>query len=161
MNISDFNERGKAAEYLVAADLILQGIPATIIHGAWPYDVLAEIDGKTIRVQVKSTVKLKSWAKAKNVYRFGLRNGKHGTRRICPDSVDVVAFVALDIRRVAYFHISELTARTGYMKQTVDLRISSSYEGRKYSNGTIRKLDWHQTFDGKDCFRECLAKCTI
>lgn len=161
MNISDFNERGKAAEYLVAADLILQGIPATIVHGTWPYDVLAEVDGRAVRVQVKSTDRLKSWAKAKNVYRFTLRCAKHGARRIDPSSVDVVAFVALDVRRVAYFHIGELTARTGYMKQTVDLRVTSSYEGRRYSNGTVRRLNWHQTFDGKDNFRECLKKCTI
>src|SRR3990167_1308328 len=137
MNISVHNERGKAAEYLVAANRILQDVPATIIHGAWPYDLLAVVNGNLIRIQVKSTDRAKSWTRAKNVYRFGLRSGNHGDRRISAEFVDVIAFVALDIRKVAYFHIGELTARTGHMKQTVDLRISSDYEGRKYSNATI------------------------
>lgn len=148
MKLSHNQERGRAAEHIVIADLILQGCPAIHVGGGWPYDVLAVVQGVSVRIQVKATDKARSWRQATNVYRFQLRSGKRGDRGLDGESVDAVAFVALDIRRVAYFAKRDLVARSGQLKQTVDLRDGATYRGRRYSNGRVRKLDWHQTFDG-------------
>lgn len=157
MRLSDNHEIGRAAEYLVAADMILQGIPATPIHGSWPYDVLAEVDGTTVRVQVKSTSRARSWPKAKNVYRFNLRVGKGARRRADHTGIDLIALVALDLRKVAYFKVEALLTKAGALRQCVDLRDEGTYAGRVYPNGRVRTLNWHQMFNNRESVREALA----
>lgn len=152
VTVSREHERGRAAEYLVAADLILQGVPAITVHGALPYDIIAEFQGERLRVQVKSTDRQRSWAHAANVYRFSLRHGKGSVRPMLASQVDVLAFVALDKRQIAYLHISELHTSDGHIKQCFDLRDSDLYQGRTYPGGKRRVLGWHRMFQGHERF---------
>ena len=46
---------GLGAEYLVAADLTLAGHKCSVAAVGMPYDLVADIDCRLIRVQVKAT----------------------------------------------------------------------------------------------------------
>ena len=57
---SDDLELGKAAEHLVCADLIMQGYRAFLSDQGLPYDILVDVQGVFVRVQVKATRKPKN-----------------------------------------------------------------------------------------------------
>jgi hypothetical protein len=146
---------GKAAEHLVCCDLILQGHNAMLADQGMPFDVLV-IDerGRLCRVQVKASSKPMITARnPKPHYRFGLRHARGRTRVMSGAEVDVVAFVALDRKLVAYLPIAGLlSAAHGGMVQAVDL-YAGEVRGRTYASGTTRalwgrRLDDHVTFPG-------------
>ncbi len=104
-------ELGKAAEHLVCADLILSGYRAYLSDQGLPYDIVIDLHGRLIRVQVKSTMASKNVnARGKNrriAYSFGVRRrGKNGNQNLNDSDCDIVALVAIDIRTVAYMPIS-------------------------------------------------------
>lgn len=105
MQIPDL-EIGKAAEHLVAADLILSGYRAFLSDQGLPYDVVVDLDGSLIRVQVKSTRAQRAVPQRvleRPGYLFNhKRTGKNGARLYAGNEFDIYAFVALDIRCVAY-----------------------------------------------------------
>lgn len=159
MKLSSEHETGRAAEHLVVADLILQGVPAYLVGGALPYDVIADWGGHPYRVQVKATECARSWRKARDVYRFGLRHGKGAMRCLEKGSIDIIAFVGIDKRLIAYFAATDLLSRgSNHIRQTVDLRDESRYEGRRYSTGKVRLLTWHQRFQGHEQFRSAAGR---
>ncbi|MDD3030346.1 MAG: hypothetical protein PHS57_08770 [Alphaproteobacteria bacterium] len=107
----DMLEVGKAAEHLVCFDLMIQGYRAYLSDQGLPYDVLVDLGGTFVRIQVKSTLKAKNAnakGKAPNtIYQFYARSrGKNrkGTR-LSEEHCDIVAFVAIDIRQIAYVPI--------------------------------------------------------
>ena len=112
---------GKAGEHLVCADLILQGYGAHLTDLNSPFDIVLESKGKLFKVQVKTTKKTINYPKSKNVYRFGLRKGK-GVNRIIDCDVDFFAFVAMDIKKIAYLHSSELMTKEKKIKMCVEFR---------------------------------------
>lgn len=102
---------GKAAEHLVCADLMLAGYRVFLSDQGLPYDLLVDLGGRFIRVQVKSTCRPKN-ANAQGrspnmVYVFNVRRrGKNSKgERLSSKHCDVVALVALDTRTVAYMPI--------------------------------------------------------
>lgn len=133
-NPSHALELGKAAEHLVCADLMLQGYRAFLSDQGLPYDVVVDIDGRMIRVQVKATCFLREVnATGKNsrmAYSWHVRRrGKSGNQRLDGDHCEIVALVALDIRVVAYMAI-------GAIGQTVQLVKSEDHyvtQGRRGS----------------------------
>ena len=103
---------GKAAEYLVCADLLLSGIAAFPSDQGLPYDVVAEVDGSLVRIQVKATRAAKNVAAAnrapRHAYSWNVRqNGRGGRQRLSKQQCDVVALVALDIRAIAYLPLQD------------------------------------------------------
>lgn len=105
MQVSDL-EIGKAAEHLVAADLILSGYRAFLSDQGLPYDVVVDLDGRLVRVQVKAT-RMQRSVPQRTLERPGYlfnhkRSGKNGSRSYAGTEFDIFAFVALDIRCVAY-----------------------------------------------------------
>lgn len=107
-------ELGKAAEHLVCADLIIGGNRAYLSDQGLPYDVVVDIDGRLVRIQVKATTKPRN-ANAKGrapnfVYQFAVR--RRGARskgeRLSEKHCDLVALVALDLRVVAYMPVREV-----------------------------------------------------
>lgn len=143
MGLSNELQLGKAGEHLVCFNLILQGYNAFLADQGLPFDVLIEKDGELKKIQVKTTTKLVTYGKAKNIYRFGLRNGKGGRSRIREVDCDYYAFVALDIKEIAYIPMKEMYARSGKLKQTMDFKSRKiEYTGRIYSNGTVRQPEW-------------------
>jgi hypothetical protein len=99
---------GTAGEHLVTADLLLQGYRAILAPQHCPYDVLVEHHGRLIRVQVKSarqpTIETRdSGGQYTPAYKWSTRRaGKGGRRLYESDGFEVLALVALDIRRIAY-----------------------------------------------------------
>lgn len=139
-------EIGRAAEHLVVADLILQGVRAFLTDQGQPYDVIADVDGQLIRVQVKSTLKTKNVnSQGRNpriAYSWNVRRrGKGGSgERLSGVHCDVVALVALDIRRVAYLAVKDCS-QTVYMEpdgaQPRPTTNNRSYFGREMTSYTF------------------------
>lgn len=141
--VSNELEIGRAGEHLVCCDLIKQGYVAYMAPAGLPYDVIVDISGRIIKIQVKTTQEPKDFPKQKRIYRYSTRRAKGSRVRYDINSVDYFAFVALDIMTVAYVPIDQMVTQRGTIKQTRDFRSTKHpYEGRVYSNGTVRKLDW-------------------
>lgn len=106
-------EIGKAAEHLVVADLILSGYRAYLSDQGLPYDVLIDIAGKIIRVQVKASCfvrNVNSQGKRESLcYSFHVRlHGKLNRKRLSDEECDLAALVAIDIGAIAYLPIFEV-----------------------------------------------------
>lgn len=103
---------GKAAEHIVCADLIMAGYPAFLSDQACPFDVVADVGDRLIRIQVKATLQPRNMnATGRNPrlgYSWSVRvRGKKGqAKRLDEAHCDVIALVAMDIRCIAYFPVS-------------------------------------------------------
>ena len=105
---------GTAAEHLVCADLILSGYKTSMASAGLAYDVIMDHNGRLFRVQVKASVCERSQSRGgkdgtacRMQYIFGVRcNGKFNRKRLSDDDCDIVAMVALDIRKIAYFPVA-------------------------------------------------------
>jgi hypothetical protein len=110
---------GIAAEHLVCAELLLLGYRAFMTDQNCPHDVAVELQGRMIRVQVKATRELRpilQYRTEHGAYQWHVRrNGKGGVRMYADDEFDLLALVALDIKRIAYLPPSQ-------HKQTVHIR---------------------------------------
>lgn len=105
MNVNDM-QCGKAGEYLVCSDLILQGFVAYPSEQGLPYDVVIDNGGNLFKIQVKTTrqpLTVPQRANKTEAYLFHvMRSGKGGKERYTDMQVDLFALVALDVRRIAY-----------------------------------------------------------
>ena len=136
MSLSKELQTGKAGEHLVCCDLIIQGFNAFLADQGLPFDVLVEKNGILKRIQVKTTTKLIDSSKSKRIYRFGTRRAKGGISRVREAEVDYFAFVALDIKQIAYIPIKEMLVHSGKVKQTMDFKSRQiKYTTRSYSGG--------------------------
>lgn len=111
MNISDM-QCGKAGEYLVCADLILQGYVAFPSEQGLPFDVVCGVGKRLVKIQVKTTREPLLVPQRKNEQRGYLfhvkRCGKRGKGVYLDGAIDVFALVALDTRKIAYLHCSDV-----------------------------------------------------
>ena len=124
---------GKAGQHLVCADLLRRNLDAFLTDEGLGYDVLVDADGTLKRIQVKTTTARKYKGKAKDVYRFYLRTGKGSFRAYSVKKIDIVAFVFLDIKRIAYVKARDLiSAITGDIVQCVD------FTSRGHDRGLLR-----------------------
>lgn len=107
LRVSAEMEVGRAGEYLVMADLLLNGWVAYPTSQGVPYAIAVDIGDRGIRVQVKATKMPKTPAslnRGSPLYVFHTRRaGKGGRRRYNADDFDVLALVALDRRLIAYY----------------------------------------------------------
>ena len=111
----DTSTLGAAAAHIVCADILLAGFGASLAAEGRRYDVIADVDGRLIRIQVKATAKMQprpSRPRTSPVYIFGtirnrrpLSDGTQRIRRYSADEIDALACVALDRREVAYFAV--------------------------------------------------------
>lgn len=125
-------QAGKAGEYLVCADLILQGHIAFLSEQGLSFDVIADCDGRLLRIQVKTTRETVDVRAEGHLpfYLFNIRRmGKGGRKVYSAGDVDIFALVTLDTREIGY-----IPARN--VKQTMAFRMSQ-YEG-KYAGERIR-----------------------
>ncbi|MFA5898338.1 MAG: group I intron-associated PD-(D/E)XK endonuclease [Hyphomicrobium sp.] len=109
-------ELGNAGEHIVCADLIIQGHRAYQASQGLPYDIVADCDGELFCIAVKSTSRAVVRPERENkrvVYNFSVgrskrdNTGKTDSRGYTSADVDIVAFCALNLRLVAYIHLSE------------------------------------------------------
>lgn len=111
---------GLAAEHLVCADLLLAGYRAFLASQICPYDIAVESAGRLIRIQVKSTRRLRLTPQRANpttAYLFYTRRaGKAGKRVYAADAFDMFALVALDVRCIAYLPAARIALQTIQLK---------------------------------------------
>lgn len=121
-NIGDL-ECGKAGEYLVCADLIIKGHIAFLSEQGLPYDVVLEVNGKLLKVQVKTTRGVRNVPQRKipvNSYIFNIkRRGKNNTQLSSDDTCHIYALVALDTKEIGYMLNKDV-------KQTMNFRANSN-----------------------------------
>lgn len=122
---------GTAAEHLVCADLLLSGWRAFLADQNCPYDVAVDLGKRLVRIQVKSTRKERAIPQRGSytpAYLWNVRRaGKAGRRTYADGDFDLLALVALDIRRIAYMPPSEV-------KQTVHIRPPGSSSGKQFDD---------------------------
>jgi len=109
-------EIGTAGEYLVCADLLLQGFRAFPSSAGFPYNVVVDVSGRLVRISVVSKLRAgpRPAREASRIcYQFNvvrsrrLSSGKTDAWPYTPDDTDVVALVALDLKVIAYVPVSD------------------------------------------------------
>ena len=107
---------GKAGEYLVCVDLILNGYVAYPSEQGLPYDIIADVNGKLLKIQVKSTRKATNTPQRTQripTYRFALRRcGKGGRKKYQNNEIDLIAFVSLQNKKIGYMDIKNVPLTT-------------------------------------------------
>ena len=100
---------GRAGQYLTLVDLLSKGVQAFDTAEGVSFDVVAENEGKLIRLQVKTTQKMRVLRESANpIYFFHIkRTGKNGARFYDRKDFDAFALVALDRREVYYLKFDE------------------------------------------------------
>ena len=97
---------GKVGEYLTCAEIILRGHTAFLSEQGLPFDVVADVDGRLLRVQVKTTRgprKVPNAAHHTPAYIFHIKRcGKGGRGTYLTGDVDLFALVALDSRAIGF-----------------------------------------------------------
>jgi len=97
---------GVAGEHLVCFDLITKGFTAFMTEQGLAYDLVADINGKLTKIQVKTTRTHKNTAQRKNnypSYTFNIRKSEKGRRRkYSSNDVDIFALVCIDTKQVGY-----------------------------------------------------------
>ncbi|GEP06439.1 group I intron-associated PD-(D/E)XK endonuclease [Methylobacterium oxalidis] len=105
---------GKAAEHLVCADLILAGYRCYLSDQGLSYDLVVDVNGRLVRVQVKATCfpsNMNATGRAERIgYTFHVRRRGKASKgtRLSAEHCDVVALVALDIQAIAYRPLHEV-----------------------------------------------------
>ena len=108
---------GKAGEYFVCFDLSSKGIIAYTSDQGLGYDVVADVDGVLIKIQVKTTTKERATNRvdAMPSYIFhSKRCGKGGKKTYKNNECHIVAFVSLLDKEVAYLPINDLLQTTTF-----------------------------------------------
>jgi len=172
MSISKEQSIGKIGEHLVCADLIEKGNMAFIVAEGLNYDIIVDISGMIYRVQVRTTQAAKTYKRkqkgiifSSTTHRFYIHQGKQSLQ---PDryDADVFAFVALDIRRIAYVPFNDIVNSAGKIKQLVEFRTGNKWGKsiEKYSEfpteemikngyGWLPRIDAHLNPDQVDEIR--------
>ena len=122
---------GTAAEHLVCADLLLAGHRAFLADQNCPYDVAVDVGGRLVRIQVKATRCQRAIPQRAShipAYMWHVRRaGKGGVRFYSEGEFDLLALVALDIRKTAYLPPS-------MSKQTIHIRPPGAEGGKQFEH---------------------------
>lgn len=140
---------GKAGEHFVCFDLLRAGYEAFPSDQGLPYDVVVDMSGRLLRVQVKTAVRPRNGnatGKSPNfVYGFHPRKrGKNGASRLNSDHADIVAFVGLKDSVAAYFWISDVAQTVSLYPP--DYEFMGKYKRRRY--GSIADYPFKDLFNG-------------
>lgn len=122
-NASSALDLGKAAEHLVCVDLLLRGHRAYLSDQGLPYDVVVDVSGRLLRIQVKGACFPRDINKKGRhpIIRYNFdarRSGKRGRKRLDEKQCDLVAFVALDIGHIAYIPFAVAPQHMGILSPT-------------------------------------------
>lgn len=117
---------GTAGEHLACSVLHTFGWTAAIVD-AGGFDLIAMLDTEILRVQVKTTLK------RIDGYGYQWQTNKGGGKNsLTLDDCDIVACVALDLRKLVFFHVTDLanqrTRRVGKTKMIVPELETTSWE---------------------------------
>jgi hypothetical protein len=100
-----------AAVHLVCADLLISGFRCFVAGEGLRYDVVIDVGHRLFRIQVKGTKGLRVRPSRPNtppLYRFVTRRNGDKEQNFYSDAdVDIIACVAMDVRRIAYFPVTK------------------------------------------------------
>ena len=125
---------GIAGEHLACFDLISKGYTTFMTDQGMPYDLIIEVDGRLLKVQVKTTRTHKAIPQRKNhhpAYMYHVRRcGKGGRGKYSAKDVDLFALVCVETKQVGYIKHCK-------MPMTMSVRVDS-FKG-KYLNEVQEK----------------------
>lgn len=152
---------GRAGEYIALADLILQGEKAFLTDQGMNYDLVVDKNGKMIRLQVKTTQKLKTKRGKKEykpTYFFHIRRaGKGAKRQFEIGEFEGFALVALDIKQVFYLLFDERIATASISLRDKKIKYQNSGgKGRRYLY--YQDLTWENFLKDYERFSGQIAK---
>jgi len=129
---------GLAAEFIVCADLILKGYNAFLTLQSCSYDVCVEVNNKIFRIQVKATRKPHLQYQRKTPYKVYMwhikRRGRGNKRKFKFEDYDILALVALDVKKIAYVLFeNKLTV--------IHLRAPDSIISTNYNSKRTKSMD--------------------
>lgn len=90
---------GTYGEYFTVTRLLSWGYPATVVPGPFKYDVVVDIDGTPLRIQVKSTGKIQKSRTGNDVFRFECRTRAKSYKE---KDYDIMACVAVPNYRILF-----------------------------------------------------------
>ena len=128
---------GRAGQYIVLADLLLKGLKTFPTSEGVNYDVVVDLNGKIIRLQVKTTRGKKIKSHCENpVYFFHLkRTGKFGKRIYQIGEFEAFALVALDIKKIFYLKFDRRIPTNSIVIRDKDIKY-------KTRGGRTTRLYW-------------------
>jgi hypothetical protein len=102
----------KAGEYLTAFELTARGFDVSIAAEGLPYDLLAQIANRVLRVQVKTAAR-PVWDE-RYVFdtKLGSHKGPNRSRVYDGADIDLFALVALNLKRVAFISRQDVKGRS-------------------------------------------------
>ena len=125
-------DNGAIGEYICALRLLKMGVQCRIVNMGTS-DIIAELDGRVYRIQVKSSqLKARHEPNRNNGYQFITSKGGNKLRLTEADC-DIVAMVALDIENIWFSPI-----------QKVAKQVSKRIHPSKFCENTI-ELTWKDT----------------
>lgn len=126
------NQTGDAGELFVAADLISNGYLISVPFGHdHPYDLLADKDGKILRVQVKTANTKKGVIAVKNTTTHTTGQGKIVHEQYKAGSYDLMAVFCPSTNKVYYINSVDLDGKT-----SLNLRVEPT------KNNQSKKITW-------------------
>jgi hypothetical protein len=106
-SMKDQLQIGKAGEYLVCSDLLSQGYNSFLADQGLNYDVVVDVGGRLLKIQVKTASQYRNHGQRKNqgeVYQFNCRRcGKGGRKAYGKKDFHLISLVSLKEKIVAYF----------------------------------------------------------
>lgn len=135
---------GRAGQYLTMADLLLMGVQAHEAGEGANYDVIADVNGKLIKIQVKTTQKVRVIRQGANpIYFFHIkRTGKHGNKIYDKNDFDCFALVALDIRKVFYLSFDDKVKSNSICVRDKNIIYQGQAKGGKKNGLYYQELTW-------------------
>lgn len=120
---------GRAGQHLVLFDLLSKGYQAFDTGEGINFDVVFELNNKLVRLQVKTTQKMRILHNHANpIYFYHIkRSGKNGTKFYNKKDFDVFALVALDRKEVYYLFFDEKVKSNSICIRDKNIE----YEGKK------------------------------
>lgn len=143
---------GRAGEFLVMADLLLQGQKCFLTDQGMNYDAVVEVDNKLIRGQVKTTKKMRAINNsARPIYFFHIRRaGKGGKRLYKLGEFEFFALVALDIRKVFYLPFDGSVGSSSICIRDKNIKYQRQSSGGKKNGLYYQDLTWENFINGYD-----------
>lgn len=130
--------RGRIGEYLVAADILLGGYECFQSAPGMAYDLVADINGTLLRVQVKTTATLSAIRNdnESSSYVFNINYcGSGGKIKYNPTDFDLVAMVILPEKSVGYISSKDIPGHFRFRSE--DLRGTYFDEKINCRNGKL------------------------
>jgi len=135
---------GRAGQYLTLFDLLSKGIQAFDTGEGVSYDLVAEYKGKLIRIQVKTTQKMRKVKENSNpIYFFQIkRTGKQGVKFYTKNDFDVFALVALDRKEVYYLVFDEKVQSNSICVRDKKIKYIGRAGSSRSSGLYLQELTW-------------------